>query len=312
MSEVDIVESFLSDQFAADGMSPPAEAEPVVEAETPAEAPAEEAVAEEPVVEAQPRDDDGKFTAKDDVVDQRLKEKDRVIGSMAQELGDLRKLVEERIPAQQEERYDLSNAAEQILENPGLAPQAAALALKQGDSLAYEQVIRAWMQVDQFAATDYNQRKLAWESQQQMEARIAPQIQSAQELADEKALADASAALAAKHTDFGQVIAALDPDQHEMPARYSDRLASARTVAEKEGALEDIYFWAERVVGSQKQAATAAVQAEDAAASREQKQAAGVASASSAPATEGTGDPELDAFQAEILKHASPWHRPAV
>jgi hypothetical protein len=316
LSDLDF-EGYLREQAATEPA--PGEAELAARLAAGDTTPQEQAAAEPeaPVVEEaapaeaeQHRDEQGRFAAKDDVVEQRLKEKDRVIGSMAQELGDLRKMVEERIPAQPEQQYDLSGAAAAILENPGLAPQAAMLALKQGDDLAYEQVLRAWHEVDPFAAVNYNQRKLAWEAQQALRAEIAPQIQTASQLADREALAEASETLARQYTDFGGVIAALDPDTHKMPERYAARLAAATTAEEKEGALEDIYFWAERQVGTQKQAAVDAAQAEDAAASREQKQQATVASASSAPATEGTGDPELDAFHQALLA-PSPWQRPA-
>jgi hypothetical protein len=142
-------EGYLREQAATEPA--PGEAELAARLAAGDTTPQEQAAAEPeaPVVEEaapaeaeQHRDEQGRFAAKDDVVEQRLKEKDRVIGSMAQELGDLRKMVEERIPAQPEQQYDLSGAAAAILENPGLAPQAAMLALKQGDDLAYEQVLR--------------------------------------------------------------------------------------------------------------------------------------------------------------------------
>jgi hypothetical protein len=87
-------------------------------------------------------------------------EAQRKIGEQGSELGELRRLIEERIPEQQEEQpsYDQDALAEWFETNPTRIPQVASQAAQQYGSSnpLYISAITAWREIDEVGATAFN------------------------------------------------------------------------------------------------------------------------------------------------------------
>lgn len=152
--------------------------EPVVEDAAPAEV-VDTAEAEEPQEAApeRPRNEKGQFVkaeaeestddlrARLEAAERRLADKDEYIGRQSNEVGELRRALEERLAgleqSVQQPRYAPTQiTAELIEQNPGAAVQ---LAYEQQNPQALQIAMEAWKYEDPFAAA-------SWVSQRQMEA----------------------------------------------------------------------------------------------------------------------------------------------
>jgi hypothetical protein len=303
MSEVDF-DSYLDEQIA----------EPVAE-ETPVEA------TEETPVE-RPRNPDGTFASAAEetpeetpapllagkyktaeALEEAYKNLEREKGRLAQELGEARKQPEP------EQQYDLSGIDDSIADNPQLAAQAAWVAKQQGDQLTYERIVQAWGEQDPFGAARFDARVAAWESNQETLRQVQPQIETAAQHAQQTELESALGIVAGRHEDFAAVVGSLDDErlaqiiQGGFPQEVLAGLTGPQ--ASKEAVFETLYRWvkAEQTDLLSQASAQANAQAETAA--REQKQQAAVANATSPPASEGTGDQELDEFY-KFMREPSP------
>ncbi len=314
----DVFNEYLDDAFAddntVDAVAEPAAAADAATDETPDTAAA---------TDDRPRNPDGTFAARDqpdDVVEQRLKEKDRVIGSMAQELGELRKLVEERTapkpePSQYAGQQDLED---RIYENPQVGHQACYDALERGDINTYNRALRAWVEADAPAALLFNQQVLALQMQQQIQQQVAEHVAPAAEVAATSAAEKAIANMRQRYNDFDQVIGSLDQERvHEIasdPDFPAAEYLNRTDLASRQKVLRAIYSEAKLQYGPRVDAANQRAAEEQAAQSAQAKAQAAVAttttSAGTAPSGTGlfnTGDSDLDAFYEGIVTAGSPF-----
>lgn len=270
-----------------------------------------EALAEEPVEPAEPeaeaapetpaddtpRDEQGRFTQKEliagkyksvEELEKAYEHAQRKLGEMGQRLGALEN--------QPEPVYDFSQVDDDTYANPQLAAQHALVAKQQGDALAYERIIQSWGEYDPLGAARFDARLAAAEQM----AQVQPQIQSAQQFAHQNELQSALGAVASRHEDFNQVVGSLDEDrlteivQGGFPTEVLAGLTGG--AASKEAVFETLYRWVKAEQADTIARASSDVSASHEAETRQAKQQAAVASATSAPTAEGTGSKELDSF----------------
>jgi hypothetical protein len=256
----------------------------------------------------------------DDVVEQRLREKDRVIGTLGREVGELRKLVEERTqpqpqPSQFANQADLE---QQIYDNPQYGHQACYDALERGDDATYQRALRAWVEADAPAALLFNQQVLALQMRQQIQQEVhqtvAPAVADAEQAAAEKAVSN----MQARFPDFKQVVGSLTPEMVEEivtdPDFAGTDLLSRTDLPSRQKLLNAIYKEAKLQYGARVDAAAeraASQQAEQAAQTKAQAAVATTTTSSgTAPAGTGlfnTGDADLDSFYEGIVNAGSPF-----
>ena len=255
------------------------------------EAPVEQVESEVEAPVERPRDEQGRFApGEDNVLEKRLKDKDEYIGRITNELGELRKLVEQ--VAQPVDKQDFSRIDEDIVENLELAPQIAARAFQQGDSIAYEKAIRAWGEVDPFGALRFEQQLAAHNMQQQLLAQTAPASEQLAAYNQQRQIEQVTLQVSARIPDFQEVMSTVDPERDPVPVGLLDGLQNPATA---EGSLEAFYYWAKGRMTTNSSKASERVIAERAEEQHQQKTAAAVASVSAAPVTVGTDD-ELEAL----------------
>lgn len=292
-------EEYLSEQLPEEQEAPE-----VVEEQTPAEP----VVAEtEQGVEAtdRPRDEKGRFArAEDDIpepVAKRLADKDRFIGDLQRELGDLRQRVEQVVPLAQQQQYqpDYGDVETIVEENPNIAPNLAFQALNSGDDITYERVIRAWHEVDPLAASRFDTRVQTTQAQWQLQAQIQPSLQAAEATAAQQYVQQTVEELQNRLPDFGEVLSSVDPMTMDVPQYIQQIVVDPARIGE---ALEATYHWAKSLNAQNFAAQSQAQQQELAEQAHREKTQATVASASSPPASEGTGDSFVDSLYAEFRK----------
>jgi hypothetical protein len=270
----------------------------------------EETTDEATTDDGQPRNADGTFATTEpaepeapllagkyrtpEALEEAYKNLEREKGRLAQELGDARRVEPE--PPQ----YDLSGVDESIADNPQLAAQYAWAAKQQGDQLTYERIVQAWGEQDPFGAARFDARVAAWETNQETLRQVQPQIETAAAHAQQTELATALESVAGRHEDFATVVGSLDDTrlaeiiQGGFPKEVLAGLTGPQ--ANKEAVFETLYRWVKAEQTDLLHQATAHANAQAETAAREQKQQAAVANATSPPASEGTGDKELDDF----------------
>jgi len=245
----------------------------------------------------QPRDEQGRFVAKERpewLPPQFKSEEDfarsygelqSVLGRQGQELGELRKIAEqisERTP-QPQNFGQLQGALE---ENPEAVAYWAA---QQGNEQMLEQALAAWNQraLDEGDAVslrnaqrferDIELAKLKYEFSQE----VTPSIEQVQREAGVRALALARRELSAKYPDFDQVMESItESDVEGLDPQVIGQLQKT----DPKAALETVYRWA--VVGRSSTAAASEAHADEAEkeAALQRKREAAVATSSSAPA----------------------------
>lgn len=281
--------------------SPPRDEEGnVLETEAPVDEPVEEPEVEEETPAAVPM-----------VPPDEIAELKRKMGELLNDNAELRRWQQEQQQAYQPQPQLDGNALAWFDEIVEQAPdQAAVWAAQQQQPLLYERAIRSWFDVDPVAAARY-ERSMEWNQlQSQMTAQFAPQIEGAQNLAQQADLQAALKTVQARHDDFDQVVGALDEAsvqrivESEFPTEILNGLAGGRQ--EKEKVLETLYRWAksEQAPALVQGAVEAVEQArEDARAS---KRAATVASATT------TTPPPVEETEGERLMRVWKEQRPSM
>jgi hypothetical protein len=179
----------------------------------------------------------GKYkTAKE--LERAYKELESHLGSQGKELGDLRKLMEERLPESQEEPMRIDQPMvdwfdEQIDSNPS----GAALWALQNDSTGtlYERAMDAWFEMPGQA-----RRASAFEralEAQELDRKIEQQTKPLQQQAEQQSLAQAWTQLAGEITDLSEHAEAIVAEAKESP----EILRGATTAEEKSKALRKLY-----------------------------------------------------------------------
>lgn len=283
-------------------------------------APVDTTADETPVDDGQPRDEQGRFTAADDVVEQRLKEKDRVIGSMANELGELRKLVEERTAPKPEQSSFATqpDLEDRIYENPQVGHQACYDALQRGDTATYERALRAWVETDASSALLFNQQVLALQMRQQIEQEVAQHVAPAAQAAEAAAAQQAVTNMQARYSDFTDVVKTLNEERLQEIVNDPDFPAAdylERTdLASRQKVLRAVYQEAKLQHGPRVDAANQRAAEEHAAQAAQTKAQAAVATTTTSSATAAggtghfnTGDAALDEFYEGIVSAGSPF-----
>lgn len=294
------LEDYLAEQLGEDGVEPEVEAPAAEGAEATVEAAEPEG--------GQSRDEQGRFVspaADAELLEKRLRDKDEYISRLGNELGELRKAVQqvsERQPDKPPTRYDLSGVDEIIADNPQLAPQLAQAALQQGDSLAYERILRSWGEYDTFGALRFEQQVQSYNLQQQLLAAALPAQEQMQQMAHRQQVEQATLSVARRLPDFRDVIDGLDTDRDDIPLGLLNGIENPATA---EGSLEALYYWAKGRNSTVSSQASERASQEYASEQHQQKTVAAVASpVSSPPASEGTDD-ELESFY-RFFKTPSP------
>jgi hypothetical protein len=209
---------------------PDATAEP--EAPEPEVAPAEPEATPEPEAEPEPqpestdrpRGPDGKFIAKEseaaepeaqepaepeliggkfknvDALLEAYQQVEREKGRLAEELGGVRQLIEERLPAQepQQPSYDHDALADWFDQHPTQIPAVAAQAHREKNRMLYSAALAAWRDIDETGAADFDREVL--KDELRAELQPAPAEQPWEATARE---------FAKQHPDFDQYATAM-------------------------------------------------------------------------------------------------------
>ena len=210
-------------------------------------------------------------------------EAQELIGRQGSELGELREY-----RSQQEQQQSLT-PPDQIIAYAEQDPaQAALMAYQQygRQSMPYQQAMRAWMDFDPYAASEFNTQAAMADYDQQ----IRPQ------LAEQKLSADLNQIIQ-KYPDFQEYGDAIMREAQNSPVVRALQAQGASIGAD---VIEHLYFAAKgRAATAQSQ-----TQAHDATLARQQKLGAGVASATAARPGEPPPLSEEDAFKAEFAETA--------
>lgn len=197
------------------------------------------------------------------------------IGRLGQELGDLRKQVQP--PQQEQQEYDLSGVDE--VDDPALAASYAVQALRQGDEIAYQKAIRTWNELDPVGAMDFHARRVGAEQEQRLQAQFGPSLENARQAANRDQLGGAAERVAARRSDFNDVIGSLTEERvaeivnSGFPTQVLRGLQGGPQ--EQEAVFETLYRW----VKSEQSEHVASVTQENDQATLAQKAQAQVASA---------------------------------
>ena len=217
------------------------------------------------------------------------------IGEQGQELGELRRMVQEIMDRPEPKAPQSPFVPEQIQEaidaNPG---QVAQWAIQNENPHVYEAALSEWYDQDPKAATRFEitlNRELA---KQEAQAQIAPEIESVREREKARAMNDAHRNLSTRYEDFQQV---LETATEAETAGINRDLLSSVMNENPQAAMELVYRWVKS--GRGQQAATQAAQVTEE--KRQEKRAAAVVTADSS--TEATAEPtvqeRLEAFMLE-------------
>lgn len=175
------------------------------------------------------------------------------IGQQGQELGELRRMVQELYerpqPQQSPSPFVPENVQEAIVDNPA---QVAQWAIQQEQPHVYEAAISEWYEQDPKAAGRFERALEREMLKQELQQQINPEIEAVREQQKAREVADAHRSLAAKYPDFQQVLETATAD--EVAGIDRNLLASAANPA---AALEIVYRWVAMGRGQQKAAETA-------------------------------------------------------
>lgn len=214
--------SALLDEVAPDRMRTAdntPEPEPVVpEPAVAAAPPVAEPVAAEPAVEDLPEKYRGKSPAE---IAQMHSELEQRLGQQGQELGELRRVVTERLstPAAEpvvppwESPDTLSGFEEYVLTNP----QAALSHITTNQPQLYDRAIEVWGQLDPLAASRYDARHVASETRAQYDAQLAALRQPVVQSQNDQMLQQAYVNVANKNPLLAQVAADIPALMEENP-----------------------------------------------------------------------------------------------
>ena len=257
------------------------EAETTTE-ETPAEAEnVEEEVAteveaiEEQVEEAQKPEPQRKFTSWEEA-EKAYENAQKALGRQGEELGELRKAVEE-VQRGQQQPQAYGKLQEALEENP----QAVAMwALQQGNEEVLDQALEYWYEESPRAAARFERAIEMAQFKQEFEGQIVPALENVKSESEVRALALAQRELRAKYPDFDQVMESVE--ESDVEGLNQDAIRQLRD-ADPKAALEVVYRW----VAAGKKVQEAVAGDERKAEALEEKRKAFVASSTSSP-VEGT------------------------
>ena len=221
------------------------------------------------------------------------------LGEQGQELGELRRMVEEVRDRPQPQAPTSPFVNEQLQaaidDNPA---QVAQWALQNENPHVYEAALSEWYDQDPKAATRFEitlNRELA---KQEAQASIAPEIESVREREKARVMADAHRALAQKYPDFQQVLETATSDE---VAGIDRNLLAQAMESNPAAAQELVYRWVKSERG-QKEAAQNAQRTEEV---RQEKREAAVVTQENQ--SEATTEPStLERLKASMLD-PTPW-----
>ncbi len=177
------------------------------------------------------------------------------IGEQGSEIGDLRRMVQEiadrpepRAPASPYVPQDLQAAIE---DNPA---QVAQWAIQNEQPQAYEAALSEWYDTDPKAATRFEITLNREMARQEMQAQIAPELETVREREQARTMTEAHRALAARYEDFQQVLETATTDE---VAGIDRNLLAAAQKENPSAAMEIVYRWVKSGRGQQQAAQTA-------------------------------------------------------
>lgn len=211
------------------------------------------------------------------------------LGEQGQELGELRRAVQELYdrpePRQQTSPFVSEQVQEAIDDNPG---RVAAWALQNNDQAVYEAAVREWYDQDPMSASRFEIAMNREMLRAEMQAESAATNSAVQDQQRSLAVVNAHKALSQKYPDFQQTLESATADE---VAGINRNLLAASSPEE---ALELVYRWV--ASGRGQQAATQAAQVAEQ--NRQTKKAAAVVTGETT--TESTVEPtaleKLEAF----------------
>jgi hypothetical protein len=291
------LEAAFASETAATPSDTPAEEEAGPEPEVEAEETEEETEETEEEPEAQARDEKGRFVPKsqdprlatllekyDGDVEKALLgavEAQGLVGRQGQEVGELRRQLEEVQRTLQKPRYDSSALAQLIEDDPG---KATALAYQAGDTATTAAALEAWKDADPFAAALWVTNQQQAEYARQIEERLTTATQPLQERVADQDYKDALTDFARKHPDVDQYLETMGEIAKETP-HIIKMLAEDPSVEIKVEAYDYLYTKARGRVGDTLASAAQEAAQEDQQAQEAAKQQAAVASATSSTET---------------------------
>lgn len=265
-----------------------------------------EPLAEAPVERA--RDEHGRFAATEvveepvvdeapvvpvvdeaEVLRQRLAEKDALLGKQSNEVGELRRQMDElraslAQPVQQPQQnvYDPEQLDVWLDQNVNYLPQIAEQARQQGNDALFRQTVAKWREYDEFGPMEYLASVKAQEAtaaiQAQLQQIAQPLVQSQREASFQQVVAEVQA----KYPDFNSVIQVLDSNPGIAPKFLLDGVQSEDPGTRRE-ALDSLYRYLKaEQVGTVRDTAQQAQQ-EAVRSTREEKILATVATGVTAP-----------------------------
>lgn len=242
-----------------------------------------------------------------------IAELNKKLGQLLNENAELRKREEERQQHQQPQQQQAQPLTQETIayfdEYAAVDPvQAVNQAIQAQQPILYERAMNAWYEQDPRAASRFERQIEAAQMQQNMQAQFQPQIQSANELVQNRELEAAFEAVAGRHEDFAQVIGTLNEERAKqiveggLPSEILQGLTGNRDA--KERVFETVYRWVKA-----EQAGLFAQASEDIAAKQaeEAKQAKRDATVASATTTTPESVPVTEEERlAEVYKNLTP------
>jgi hypothetical protein len=228
-------------------MQPPAADEPAAAEAAAADAPADEpadrprnpdgtfaaAGEPEPAAEsAEPTDTPdetqlilGKFRTQDELA-AAYSELEQFKGRQAQEIGDLRRLVEERLPAQQEPQPQPQYAYDEVADwastlPPTQLPAVAQQAFQQGNRVVEAAVLEQWKEHDRGSALQFEQDAAAHRAAQLIQAQQAQQTQA------QTTVTQTAQQFVEQHPDFQDLRPVMEQIAQEPAHAYIGRLLAS-------------------------------------------------------------------------------------
>lgn len=263
--------------------------------EAPAEVPAEE---EAPVEAEKPRDEQGRFVAEapaEELILGKFKSHEDLqaayealekrSGETSAELGELRQLretLEERLPEQAPQQYDLNAVIDALDENPARIPQVAIAAYQDGDEDMLDAAIVAWENHDQIGAKRF-QREIMLDRLRKEQTTV--QTQQTQQ---RNGWQETAKEFATEHPDFDRLRPAMLELHSEFPEVVG--LLASDTPSVRKQVLGFLYTEAQRRESDNATAQTReATKANDASAERAIEEASVVSGTSAHTETQKTG-----------------------
>lgn len=246
----------------------------------------EPAVEESAVVEAQQESVD--YSAELERLRHQLSEKESLIGKQSNEVGEVRRQLEElrqqvSQPVQpQAPVYDQDQLDSYLEQNVAYLPQIAENARRGNDQALFRAALAKWAEYDEVAPMDYLAQVRASEMIQQVEQRFAQVAQPLVEQRRDQALAQVVAEVQQKYPDLPNVLTKIGENPDLAPRFLLSGIQGDDPVAQRES-LEAIYRWVKHEESvplreSVQQAVQEAAQAE-----RQEKILATVATGATAP-----------------------------